>query len=322
MRRLATVLVLVLASTATAALAQITGLQTVGILCHCRSDFPALQAFEAGLAELGWQDGSNVRVIRRASDGDPARLARYAEELVGIRPHVIFAGFTPTVIALQRHTADIPVVFAGVSDASEIGAASQFNRPEHNFTGPITMNRDLMPKRLEILKEAIPGLSVIGYLANPNYALHKPQLQDMEAAAKRLGVTLIVAEVSDPAGLEGAFDQLAAQGAQGVVVQQDPLFTGQHRRVVALAGAKRLPAIYPLRSYSEAGGFMWYGADLVAQFHRAATYVDKILKGASPAQLPVERPAKLYLTINAKLAQQLGVEIPPSLLARADEVVE
>jgi putative ABC transport system substrate-binding protein len=235
-----------------------------------------LQAFEAGLTELGWQDSGNIRVVRRSSDGDPARLARYAEELVGMKSYVIFAGFTPAAIAVQQHTADIPVVFAGVSDASQIGAASQFNRPEHNFTGLINMNRELMPKRLEILKEAIPGLSVVGYLANPNYGLHKPQLQDMEAAAKRLGVTLVVAEVSNPAGLEGTFDQLMAHGAQGVVVQQDPLFTAQDRRVVALAEAKRLPAIYPLRNYFEAGGFMWYGADLVALFHRAAAYVDKI----------------------------------------------
>jgi putative tryptophan/tyrosine transport system substrate-binding protein len=322
MRQLATILMLVLAGTAAASLAQTTDLQTVGILCHCRSNFPALQAFEAGLTELGWQDSGNIRVVRRTSDGDPARLARYAEELVGMKSYVIFAGFTPAAIAVQQHTADIPVVFAGVSDASQIGAASRFNRPEHNFTGLINMNRELMPKRLEILKEAIPGLSVVGYLANPNYGLHEPQLRDMEAAAKRLGVTLVVAEVSNPAGLEGAFDQLTAHGAQGVVVQQDPLFTAQDRRVVALAEAKRLPAIYPLRNYFEAGGFMWYGADLVALFHRAAAYVDKILKGASPAQLPVERPAKLYLTINAKLAQQLGIEIPPSLLARADEVIE
>ena len=152
MRQLATILMLVLAGTAAASLAQTTDLQMVGILCHCRSNFPALQAFEAGLTELGWQDSGNIRVVRRTSDGDPARLARYAEELVGIRPHVIFAGFTPTVIALQRHTADIPVVFAGVSDASEIGAASQFNRPGHNFTGLINMNRELMRSGLRSLR--------------------------------------------------------------------------------------------------------------------------------------------------------------------------
>jgi putative ABC transport system substrate-binding protein len=296
--------------------------KTLAIVCHCRAEFPTYKAFEAGLAELGWRDGDKIRFVRKFSDGDPARLVRNAEEVVASKPQVIFAGFTPAVIALQKQTTTIPVVFAGVSDASEIGAATQFNRPEHNFTGPITINRELMPKRLELLKEAFPKVSSIGYLANPQYGLHQPQLQEMETAAQRLGLKLVLVQVTAATQLESAFAELVARGAQAVVVQQDPLFTGQSARVVALAETNRLPAIYALRTFYDAGGLMWYGADIVAQFRHAADYVDRILKGAQPSELPIERPAKLFLTINAKLAQRLGVEVNPLVVARADEVIE
>lgn len=302
--------------------ARADNVKTIAVICHCRADFPTYKGFEARLTELGWGDGRRAQIIRRFSDGNPARLARDAEEAVASKPDIIFAGFTPAVIAVQKHTTTIPVVFAGVSDASEIGAASQFNRPEHNFTGPITMNRELMPKRLELLKEAIPKLSNIGYLANPGYALHEPQLREMEAAAQRLGVKLTMVQVTAAAQLEAAFAELVTKGAEAVVVQQDPLFTGHTAHVVALAEAHRVPAIYALRGFYDAGGFMWYGADVVALFRRAADYVDRILKGTRVAELPVERPAKLYLTINAKLAQRLGVDLSPAIFLRADELIE
>jgi putative ABC transport system substrate-binding protein len=179
-----------------------------------------------------------------------------------------------------------------------------------------------MPKRLELLKEALPALTNIGYLANPHYGLHKPQLQEMEAAAQRLGVVLSLVEVTTADELATAFVQLRAKGAQAFVVQQDPLFTGEDKRVVAFAEAYGLPAIYPLRGFYDAGGLMWLGADVGSQFHRAATYVDKILRGAQPAELPIERPDRLYLTVNMKLARRLGIDINPSVLARADEVIE
>jgi putative tryptophan/tyrosine transport system substrate-binding protein len=297
-------------------------LKTIAVVCHCRADFPTYKAFEEGLATLGWQDGRSVRIVRRFSDGNPALLTKNAEEMVALKPHVIFAGFTPAVIAVQKHTTVIPVVFAGVSDASEIGAATHMNRPEHNFTGPITINRELMPKRLELLKEALPKLSTAGYLANPQYALHEPQLREMQAAAQKLNVNLTVAPVTAAAELESAFTQLIANGAQGVVVQQDPVFTGQSARIVALAEMNRLPAIYALRGFYDAGGLMWYGADIPAMFRRAADYVDRILKGTPISELPVERPTKIYLTVNAKLAQRLGLELSPAFLTVADEVLE
>jgi putative ABC transport system substrate-binding protein len=322
MKRIATVIGLLAALSMMERPAGATDLKTVAVVCHCRADFPTYQGFEAGLAELGWRDGENARIVRRFSDGDPARLAQNAEDAVASKPDVIFAGFTPAVIAIQKLTTTIPVVFAGVSDAGEIGAAIQFNRPEHNFTGPITLNRELMPKRLELLKEALPGLSVVGYLANPQYGLHKPQLREMEDASHGLGLTLALVELTSAAQLDHAFAALVAKGAQALVVQQDPLLTGQSARIVAMAEANRLPAIYALRTFYDAGGLMWYGGDIVAMFHRAADYVDKVLKGARPAELPVERPAKVYLTVNVKAAQRLGIEINPALLARADEVIE
>ena len=322
MKRAAIVIALIATLSFTIDSARTQDLKTVAIVCHCRSDFPTYKGFEAGHADLGWRDGERVRIVRRFSDGDPTLLERSAEEVIALKPNVIFAGFTPTVIALQKHTTTIPIVFAGVSDANEIGAASQFNRPEHNFTGLITMNRELMPKRLELLKEALPKLSHVGYLANPQYGLHEPQLKEMEAASLRLGVKLVLVQVTAAAQLEDAFAELVAKGAQAVVVQQDPLFTGQSARVVALAETNRLPAIYALRTFYDAGGLMWYGADIVAQFRHAADYVDRILKGARPVELPVERPAKLNLTINIKLAQRLGIELSSTIVARADEVIE
>jgi putative ABC transport system substrate-binding protein len=303
-------------------LAQSDDLKKIAIVCHCRADFPTYLGFETGLTELAYRDGNNVRLIRKFSDGDVGRLARNVKEAVAANPNVIFAGFTPAVVAIQKETTTIPVVFAGVSDASEIGAATRFNRPEHNFTGPITINRELMPKRLELLKAAFPKLSKFGYLANPQYALHNPQLHEMEEAARRLGVELNTVLVHSSDDLIDAFRQLTAQNVQAVVVQQDPLFTGQSVRIVALAEASRLPVIYALRTFYDAGGLMWYGADIVAQFRRAADYVDRILKGTSPTELPIERPAKLQLTINLKLAKRIAAELSPEILARADEVIE
>ena len=296
--------------------------KTVAIVCHCQQSLPIYKAFESHLAELGWQDGENMRLIRHFSGGDPALLTASAKQVVDARPDVIFAGFTPAVIALQKHKSNIPIIFAGVSDASEIGAATHFNRPEGNFTGSITINRELMPKRLEVLKEALPDMRTVGYLANPNYGLHKPQLEEMNAAAKRLGVQLVTVTTTTPTQFEAAFAELAAKGSQGLIVQQDPLFTGQAARIVALAEKNKLPTIYALRNFFDAGGLMWYGADIPATFARAADYVDRVLKGARPGDLPIERPAKVYLTINGKLAQQMGIALSPTILSRADEVIE
>lgn len=312
----------VLACAAVPDRAEPADVKSIAVVCQCRADLPIYKAFEARLAELGWREGSTARIVRRFSNGDPARLAGSAQDAAASKPDVIFAGFTPALIAVHRHTTTIPVVFAGVSDPTEIGAASQINRPDRNLTGTITINRELMPKRLQLLKEALPGLARIGYLANPRYGLHKPQLEELQDMARQLSVDLVVAEAAGVAELEEAFARLAAGGAQALIVQQDPLFTGQSAKVVALAEANRLPAVYALRGFYDAGGFMWYGADIAATFGHAADFVDKILRGATPADLPIERPTKINLAINLQHARRLGITISPALLARADEVLD
>jgi len=318
MRRLTALAALILIGSTAISLAQGPKLKTVGLLCHCSSSSPFFR--EAGLAELGWRDGKTVRLVRHTSDGDAARLRGQAEELVALRPDVIFAGFTPAAVAIQGRTSDIPVVFAGVSDPIELGATHQISRPDRNFTGLTTMNRELMPKRLELLQAALPNLKSVGYLANPNYALHQTQLEEIKAAAHRFGLRLVTVETTDAAGIDRAFARLADEQVGAVLVQQDPLFTGQPGQILALAEANRLPAMYPLRSYYDAGGLMWYGGDVVGQFHDAASYIDRILKGAKPNELPIERPSKLQLTINLGLAARIGIEINPAFIARADEV--
>jgi ABC-type uncharacterized transport system substrate-binding protein len=318
--RLTVLATLILVGSTATSPAQGSKPKTVGILCHCGSGSPFFRAVEAGLVELGWLDGKTIRLIRRTSDGDATRLRSQAEELVALKPDVIFAGFTPAVVAVQERTSDIPVVFAGVSDPVEIGATHQINHPDRNLTGLTTINRELMPKRLELLQAALPNLRSVGYLANPNYALHQMQRGEIKEAAHRFGLTLVTVETTDPAGIDRAFAQFALEHVGAVLVQQDPLFTGQPGQILALAEANRLPAMYPLRSYYDAGGLMWYGGDVVGQFHDAASYIDRILKGAKPGSLPIERPPKLQLTINLGLATRIGIEISPALINRADEV--
>ena len=322
MRRLTALAALILVGSTATSLAQGSKPKAVGLLCHCGSSSPFVRAVEAGLAELGWREGETIRLVRRTSDGDAARLRDQAEELVAFKPDVIFAGFTPAAVAVQGRTSDIPVVFAGVSDPVEMGATHQISRPDRNLTGLTTINRELMPKRLELLQAALPNLKSVGYLANPNYALHQRQLDEIKEAAHRFDLRLVTVEATDPAGIDRAFAQFAQERAGAVLVQQDPLFTGEFRRILALAEANRLPAMYPLRSYFDAGGLMWYGSDVVGQFHDAASYIDRILKGAKPGELPIARPSRLQLTVNLVLAARIGIAINPAFVNRADEVID
>jgi putative ABC transport system substrate-binding protein len=320
--RVAALAAWILVGSVVPSLAQGSGPKTVAILCHCVATSPFLKAFEAGLTEAGWKDGETVRLVKRASDGDPTRLKGQADELVALKPDVIFAGFTPAVVTVQKIATRIPVVFAGVSDPVEMGAAHEIARPDRNLTGMTSINRELMPKRLELLHAALPNLRSVGYLANLNYALHQLQRDEIDASAKRFGMTLVTAEATDVAGIDQAFARFAAERVGAVIVQQDPLFTGQPRRILTLAETNRLPAIYPVRSYFDAGGFMWYGGDVVKQFHDAAAYVGRILRGVKPGELPIERPSKVYLGVNMKLANQMGVQVNPAFLDRADDVIE
>ena len=208
-----------------------------------------------------------------------------------------------------------------MSEPIEIGAVASLARPGGNFTGLTTINRELMPKRLELLKEATTGLTRVGYLANPTYAVHQPQLKEMQAAARSLGMELHPFEVRDGSELERAFAGMAAAHVGAFLVQQDPLFIAHRRKIVELAAQSRLPGMYTSSVYTADGGFISYGAHFEELFRHAATYVDKILKGTKPADLPVDRPRKFELVINLKTAQALGLTLPPMLLFQADEVI-
>jgi putative tryptophan/tyrosine transport system substrate-binding protein len=279
-------------------------------------------AFREGLREHGWVEGQTIAIEYRWALGKLDRLPELAAELVRLQVEVIFATHTPAVVAVKQTGTQIPVVFAAVSEPIEIGVVASLARPGGTFTGLTTMNRELMPKRLELLQEATPELTRVGYLANPTYAVHQPQLHEMQAAAASLGMELHLFEVREGSDLERAFAGMTAAHVGAVIVQQDPLFVAHRRTIVALAAQSRLPGMCPGSLYPDDGGLISYGAHLEDLFRRAATYVDKILKGAPPADLPVERPIKFELVINLTTAKALGLTIPPRLLFQADKVIQ
>jgi putative tryptophan/tyrosine transport system substrate-binding protein len=279
------------------------------------------QAFTDGLRNHGWIEGQNLAIEYRWEGSGTPTFDTLAAELARLPLDAIFATNTPAALAMQRTGTTLPVVFAIVSEPVEIGLVESLPRPGRNFTGLTTMNRELMSKRLEVLKETIPGLTRVGYLANPGYPAHAAQRTEMEAAARRLGLTLHVAEVRAPAELEGAIARLAAAHVGAFIVQQDRLF-GTHRALVIEAATRhRLPGMSVWNFYPPSGGFMSYGAKTEELYRRAADYLDKILKGAKPSELPVERPMQFELVINLKTANALGLTIPPTILFQADQVI-
>ena len=257
-----------------------------------------LQAFTEGLRHHGWIEGQNLAIAYQWAEWRYERLPDLAAERARLSLDAIFAVNTPTALAMQRTGTTLPVVFAIVSEPVAIGLVESLPRPGRNFTGLTTINRELMAKRLDVLKEPIPGLTRIGYLANPDYAAHAAQLTEMEAAARRLGLTLHLAEARAPAEFEGAFARLAAAHVGAFIVQQDALFGGNRVLVIKLATQHRLPGMDVGSFYPRSGGFMSYGATSDDLHRRAADYVDKILKGAKPSDLPVERPTTVELVIN------------------------
>ena len=281
-----------------------------------------LKAFLEGLREHGWIEGKNVAIEYRWEGAEKSALDALAAELARLPLDAIFAVTTPAALATKRTGTTLPVVFAAVSEPVAIGLVDSLSRPGRNFTGLTTINRELMAKRLEVLKETIPGLARVGYLANPGYEVHKLQLVEMDAAARGLGLTLHLAEVRAPAEIAGAFARMAAAHVAAFIVQQDDLFVANRALIIDSAVQRRLPGMYVFSLYPRAGGFMSYGANAEDLYRRAAGYMDRILKGTKPSALPVERPTKFELVINLKTAKALGLTIPRTLLARADEVIQ
>jgi putative tryptophan/tyrosine transport system substrate-binding protein len=280
------------------------------------------KAFTDGLRDHGWIEEKNVAIEYRWEGAGKPTLDALAAELARLPLDAIFAVNTPAALATKRTGTTLPVVFAQVSEPVAIGLVDSLPRPGRNFTGLTTINRELMSKRLEVLRETIHGLARVGYLANPGYEVHKAQLIEMDAAARGLGLTLHLSEVRTPSEIEGAFARMAAAHVGAFIVQQDDLFVTNRALVIDSAVQRRLPGMYVFSLYPRAGGFMSYGANAEDLYRRAAGYVDRILRGAKPSDLPVERPAKFELVINLKTAKALGLTIPPSLLLRADQVLE
>jgi putative tryptophan/tyrosine transport system substrate-binding protein len=280
-----------------------------------------LEALRAGLRDLGYVEGKNIVIEFRWADRVD-QLPALAAELVRMKVDVIFASSSTLVEPARQATQTIPIVFANHADPVGIGHVASLARPGGNITGLSMLLTDLVAKELEILSEALPQAKRIGVLWNPTTPSHTPAVRAVEDAAKKLGVRLILVPVRVARDFDAAFGTMVQEGAAGFLVVPSPLSTSYRTELVELALKNRLPAMYGHKDYVEAGGLMSYGADIVDLNRRAAAYIDKILKGATPGDLPVEQASKYQLVFNLKTAKALSFQIPPMLLARADEVIE
>jgi putative ABC transport system substrate-binding protein len=283
------------------------------------------EAFLQGLRDLGYVEGRNVVIEYRDAEGKFERLLALAAELVALKVDVIVTASTAATLAATRATRTLPIVFAVAVDPVADGLVTSLARPGGNVTGLTGLTPELVGKRLELLTQAVPGVGRVAVLWHPGgqgERTAKDMLKGADVAARALGVPLQVVEVRGPADFDGAFSDMTRARAGALTVLGSSMLFGEHRRLVDLAAKNRLPAVYTLREYVDAGGLMSYGPNLVEMSRRAATYVDKILKGAKPGELPIEQPTKFELVINLKTAKALGLTIPPSLLGRADEVIQ
>jgi len=283
------------------------------------------EAFRQGLRDLGYVEGRNVVIEYRSAEGKFERLPALAAELVALKVDVIVAGGTPQALAAKQATRTVPIVFAAAGDPVTSGLVTSLARPGGNVTGLTGLGPELVGKGLEQLTQAVPGVSRVAALWQPGgqgERTDKDILKEADVAARALGVRLQFVEARGPEDFDRAFSDMTRARAGALTVLVSPMFFGERRRLVDLAAKNRLPAVYPWREFVDAGGLMSYGPDLADMFRRAATYVDKILKGAKPGDLPIEQPTKFELVINLKTAKALGLTIPPSVLLRADQVIE
>jgi putative tryptophan/tyrosine transport system substrate-binding protein len=281
-----------------------------------------LVPFRQGLRELGYVEGQNIEIEVRSAEGEYERLPDLAAELVRLQVDVIVTGAAPGVQAAQQATRTIPIVIAAVVDPETTGFVASLARPGGNITGLSSMAPVLVGKQLEFLKETVPGVSRVAVLWNPANPGDAPQFRQAEVAAAALGVRLQSVEVRSPDELDGAFVAMTQEQADGVVVLVDLMLLDHRARIADLAGKSRLPAVYGLREHVEAGGLMSYSASLDEMYRRAAYYVDRILKGAKPADLPVEQPMRFDFVVNLNTAQALGITFPNEIMLQVTEVVQ
>lgn len=302
----------------------------IGILSLGRGDVSdasraMLDAFMAGLRDLGYIEGQNIAVERKYADGDTKRLDEIAQELVQHRVDAIVAQATPTARAARRATSTIPIIGLGLADAVEDELASSLARPEGNVTGTSFLGPELVSKRLQLLKEIVPKLSRVVVLWHPKAYGDRTMasmLKEIESAAQSLGVGLRLVPASSPGDLDGAFVAMTAERADGLIVFPSPMLYSQYSRIVAFAADSRLPTIYAAREGVELGGLVSYGANLVDLSRATAGYLDRILRGAKPAELPIQQPTKFELVFNQQTARTLGLTASQNFLLMVDAVIE
>ena len=296
----------------------------IGLLCATRCEGPGLDMLRAGLRDLGWVEGRNLVIEARAAGGQLDRLPTLARELVALNLDLIVASAPQPSRAAKDATSSLPIIFVGVADPVRVGLVQSLARPGGNVTGVATLvPGGFMAKQLELLKEAVPGASRVATLGNPTNDVYRVTFPvEIPPAARALGLRLQVLEVTEPGQIEGAIEAAVRERADALHVLGDPIFHSPPTRLPELAARARLPAIYISAELVRAGGLMSYGTNFPELSRRAATYVDRILKGTKPAELPVEQPTKFELVINLRTAKALGLTIPQSLLLRADQVIE
>ena len=308
-----------------AARAQQAAMRVIGFLSS-RSPSESsgvVAAFRQGLSESGFVEGQNLAIAFRWAEGHYDRLRALAAELVDLHVNVLFAaGGSPSAFAAKAATATIPTVFSAVDHPVELGLVASLNRPGGNLTGMSIFTAEIASKNVNLLKEMVPTATLVAYLINPTNPAAKIYSDSVVAAASALGITARVVNATTEQDLDDAFASSKKFGAAGLVVIDEPFFHSQRNRIVALAERYALPAIYTFREYVTAGGLMSYGPSLTGAYRRGGMYVARILKGEKPTDLPVMQPTKFDFAINLKMAKILGLNVPPTLLATADEVIE
>jgi putative ABC transport system substrate-binding protein len=302
---------------------QTTKVWRIGYLRRTSREPADIEALRRGLRELGYVEGQNLVIDERYANGDAARLPDLARELMQLKVKILVVDGGTTVRAARNVVGATPIVFTLGGDPVAAGFVHSLDRPGGTITGLTSFSGELLPKRLQLLREVVPATRV-GVLINPTNPSPAPiaMRERLTSAARSLGIELTQVEASSPGELPGAFAKLSQAGVGALLADADAMFFSQRARVVDLAALHKLPAVYAEREFADAGGLMAYAASGTANFRRAATYVDKILKGANPGDLAIEQPTRLELVINLKTAKALGITIPQSVLVRADEVIQ
>jgi putative ABC transport system substrate-binding protein len=297
----------------------------IGVLMGYGNDAIAQQRlapFRRALEAAGWIDGKNARIDYRFALSDPAMMRTYAAELIGLSPEVIFASTPPVIGALRKLTQDIPIVFVNVADPVGAGLVQSLASSGNNLTGFANFDLSIGGKWLGLLKEIKPSLVQVRVMMMPQHVTNAGLFREIESAATALGLHAGQALVRNAAEIEQAIDAAAQQANTGMIVLPSPVTTDRHEQIVTMTAKRRVPSIYPYRDLAKGGGLMSYGPDIADDYRRAATYVDRILKGEKPSALPIQAPTKYELVINLKTARGMALDVPTSLLARADEVIE